>query len=110
MSDRAIVLTDEDQRRLRALALEVPGDVWEHAVGPLLSREPMPAVACVLCALKAREDPEAEWITPGIYIVNGQSVCGKHVETPYGFPDHGLGGMVARRRAQLFDATGRDHD
>lgn len=67
-------------------------------------------VKCVLCALSAREDPEAEWIEPGIYIVNGQSVCEKHTGTPYSFPDHGLGGMTARRRAALFDATGRDHD
>src|SRR4051812_22964233 len=75
MSDRTIVLTDLDQRRLRALALEVPGDVWNDAVGRLLERETMPAVACVLCALGAREDPEDERARPGIYVVNGQSVC-----------------------------------
>jgi hypothetical protein len=61
-------------------------------------------VKCVLCALGVPFDPEDSWVgiaagspdTSIIYIVNGQSVCGKHVDVPYTYPEHGLGGMQAR--------------
>lgn len=66
----------------------------------------MAELRCVLCALGARFDPEDSWVgvatgppDPSIvYVVNGQSVCGKHIDGPYTYPEHGLGGMHARTR------------
>lgn len=65
----------------------------------------MTDVRCVLCALGADFDPEDSWVVgvatgppdPNVvYVVNGQSVCGKHIDGPYTYPNHGLGGMQAR--------------
>lgn len=64
----------------------------------------MGAVKCVLCALGVQFDPQDSWVrvavgddhTDTVYIVNGQSVCGKHIDGPYTYPNHGLGGMHAR--------------
>lgn len=63
-------------------------------------------IRCILCALGAPRDPEESWIgvaagpadADTVYIVNGQSVCGRHVDGPYTYPEHGLGGMQARMR------------
>lgn len=102
---RRITITPEHERRLKALALELPGDVWDHAVRPLLEAEDEASeLRCVLCALGAKFDAEDSWIGTGrerpgsVYVVNGQSVCGKHIDGPYTYPNHGLGGMHARTR------------
>lgn len=57
---------------------------------------------CLSCALKHTSDREDEWIEPGIYVINGQGVCEKHIGAPYRHPEHGFGGMQARYRVDRF--------
>lgn len=64
---------------------------------------------CVFCALSVPYSREAV-LTPvddksAVFIVNGQSCCYLHSDIPYRFPDHGLGGMIARQRAYDFESA-----
>lgn len=54
-----------------------------------------------MCALGEPFDDviyEGRAPAPGIYILNGQGVCERHIGAPYAYPEKGIGGMIARYR------------